>query len=177
MGFRPGGYYYPGWVDAVWVWLIRRRYRREPWYTEESVVNVNAERFAPELQHLRAGDRIQDGPDGYFEVRAVLPERALVLYSARHPLSGRPVDPGDPRTGAFVECSWVFVLEGIAAETTRLRVRLRADYTPGPAAAAAVSLLVEPGDWLLQHLMLAGLKARAERPRPATPAADPAPTG
>jgi hypothetical protein len=175
MGFRRGGYYYPGWVDALWGWLIRGRYRYAPWYTDQSVVSTNAERVMPELQDVRVGDRIHDGPDGFFEVRDVIRDHALVLYSARHPLSGRPVDPRDPRVTAFVDFSWAFVLVPIDGCTNRLLVRARADYPPGLVARAAISLLLEPGDWLIQSLMLDGIRARAERtaaqaaPRPGKP--------
>jgi hypothetical protein len=162
MGFGRGGYYYPGWLDAVWDVAIRRRYHHEPWYVDANVVNTNAERIVPELQNLQVGDHIQDGPDGYFEVRELIPERALVLYSARHPLTGHPVDPKDPRVSAFVDFSWAFVLAPVDAHTTRLLVRLRADYPAGPLARAA-TYLIEPGDLFMQTLQLAGIRARAER--------------
>ena len=140
-----------------------------PWYRDESVINTNAERIVPELQDLQVGDRIQDGPDGYLEIRELIPERALVLYSARHPLTGRPVDPGDPRVSAFIDFSWAFVLAPVDDHTTRLLVRLRADYPAGPLARAA-TYLIEPGDLLMQILQLAGIWARAERaPEPGAP--------
>ncbi|HEX6129610.1 MAG TPA: hypothetical protein VF071_11375 [Candidatus Limnocylindria bacterium] len=163
LGFRRGGYYYPGWIDRLWGVAIRRRYRSAEWYTDESVANVNADRIIPELQDLRIGDRIQDGPDGYFEVREVIPERALVLYTARHPLSGRPLNASDPRVAAYVECSWAFVLEPTGDDRTRILVRTRGDHTPGPLAGLTMLVLFEPADWLMQTIMLRGLRNRAER--------------
>ena len=163
MGFRRGGYYYPGWLDALWGFAIRRRYRHEPWYTDECVVNVNAEHVVPEWQNIRVGDRVADGPDGYFEVREVLPERALVLYTARHPASGRPLDPADPRVGVFVECSWAFVLDPIDPRTTRLLVRTRGDHSPGLLGRSLMLVLFEPVDWLMQTVMLSGIRRRVEQ--------------
>jgi hypothetical protein len=49
------------------------------------------------------------------------------------------------------------------AGTTRLVVRVRADYPPGPLAHAAAYLVFERGDSLLQSLKLAGIRTRAER--------------
>jgi hypothetical protein len=99
----------------------------------------------PELQNLQVGDLIRMTPaergQSPFTVAAVEPERALVLR-------GRDT------------YSWVFVLNPVDAQTTRLIVRVRCYTDP---AWLAPLLYVEPVDFVMERGMLLGLKARAER--------------
>jgi hypothetical protein len=93
------------------------------------------------------------------------PERSFVLGSPCL-MAGDGV--ADAR--AF-RASWSFALEPVAHATTRVRVRLRADYDQSAAVAAACALLA-PVYELMQRRQLRTLKRRAEAyPRkPATAA-------
>ena len=55
--------------DCVWPWLVQMGWGRGGWYTARWVDRLlfpangpSADRIIPELQHLRVGDFIPDGP-------------------------------------------------------------------------------------------------------------------
>jgi pimeloyl-ACP methyl ester carboxylesterase len=97
----------------VWPWLVQMGCRRAGWYSYDGLDNgavPSAARIVPELQRVEVGDVLPWTPtatDG-FVVRAVEPERALVL--------------GDPDGTA----TWALVLEPLDKSSTRLLVRARA---------------------------------------------------
>ena len=68
------------------------------------------------------------------------PARRLVLRGGP---AGRPAAAGDYFRGGLA-ASWAFVLEPLAAERTRLTVRLRADWQPSIAASLFQPLLLRP---------------------------------
>jgi hypothetical protein len=55
------------------------------------------------------------------------------------------------------------VLEPLAAERTRLTVRLRADWQPSIAASLFQPLLLRPAHAVMERGMLRGIRARSER--------------
>jgi hypothetical protein len=89
------------------------------------------------------------GPEGYpaYQVVAVEPGRALILAG------------NDPDMGAH---SWVFVLEPIDEQVTRLIVRSRDDYPPTLANVVIWRLITEPVHFVMERKMLLGIKQRAE---------------
>ena len=121
-------------IDAapqyIWPWLVQMGWHRGGWYTAAWVDRLlfpanrpSAKRILPELQHLNIGDRIPDGPrdtECEFVVAELKPNRHLVLHSAKH----RP--PGwEHRFGAWMDWSWVFVLDDIGGGRSRLVIRSR----------------------------------------------------
>ncbi len=154
-------------VHQVWPWIVQMGYHRGGWYTNRRldkllwhIDNPSADRILPECQHLQVGDVVPDGPPGtaYFTVRELLPERTLVLLD----------DTGShiPST-AF---SWAFVLEPLDAHTTRVQVRTRGTYPPGPLMSLLTRLVVGPADFVMvSGQMLRGIKRRAERTAHASP--------
>ena len=94
----------------IWPWLVQAGCRRAGAYSYDRLDNggvPSADRIIPELQHVDVGDILPWTPtaDDGFIVRAVEPERALVLGE---------------ETGSF---TWTFVLEPIDETSTRLLTR------------------------------------------------------
>jgi hypothetical protein len=158
----------------IWPWLVQMGYGRAGWYTPEAFdrwanrwvwrlerphpYRPSTWALLPEHQQVAVGDVVADGPDhaAYFRVMAVESPRHLVYYSIRHPWRGKPVDPTDEaalrarerelRDGAvFLEFSWSFVLRPLAAERTRLLLRVRSNVSPRLARVLEVPLGVVDG--------------------------------
>jgi hypothetical protein len=92
---------------AIWPWLVQMGCRRAGWYSYDGLDNAgvpSADRILPQFQQLRVGDILPMTPtaEDRFVVRAVEPERALVL--------------GDD-VGSM---SWAFVLQPVGETRTRL---------------------------------------------------------
>jgi hypothetical protein len=142
-------------VEAVWPWLVQIGQGRGGLYSYDWLENVagcdihSADRVHPELQDLRPGDAVRLGPQGYpaYQVVAIEPSRALILAG------------NDPDMGAH---SWVFVLEPIDEQTSRLIVRSRDDYPPTLANVVIWRLITEPVHFVMERKMLLGIKQRAE---------------
>lgn len=153
----------------VWPWLVQMGYHRAGWYTPEwvdrlwSVRNPSSDVIVDDLQALEVGERIPDGPPGtaFFDVVALEPQRAMVLHSMRHPISGIPPDPSNDRPGPYLDFSWSFVLEPTGVNRTRLLLRTRSNIYPVGTTRIAHILLV-PIDVLMSRWMLLGIKHRAE---------------
>ena len=87
-------------IDAapadVWPWLVQMGYGRAgyyAWYRYDNGGVASADMIVPELQELAVGDTIPDGPRaregfGVWRVVELVPRRALVLHSRRHPWTG-----------------------------------------------------------------------------------------
>jgi hypothetical protein len=108
----------------------------------------SADRIVPELQDLQIGDVIRMMPESMgapgYEVVAIEPDRALVTHI-------------DDENGA----SWVWVLDPIDADSTRLIVRFRQKWQPG-LGSLAFWIGDELGSLLMQPKTLSGIKRRAE---------------
>ena len=96
-----------------------------------------------------------DKPDG-FAVLRIEPERALVI--------GAPsLLPGgsDPPDAPPWRTTWAFVLEPIGEDATRLVVRVRADYQPGPMMALVAPIMRAVHE-VMERQQLRNLRRRAE---------------
>jgi hypothetical protein len=155
--------------SAVWPWLVQMGWGRAQWYTARWVGQLlfpnngpSAEVIVPELQHLKVGDRILDGPPEakcVFVVDALEPDRHLVLHSTGH------LPPGwAQRYGASIDFTWVFVLNDLGDGRCRFVFRSRCRLEPMWVRAFYVAVMV-PADFVMARQMLRGVKARAERPR------------
>lgn len=132
----------------IWPWLVQMGCTRAGWYSYDGLDNGgqrSAERIILELQKVEVGDVFPWTPtnrDGFI-VRAVEPERALVL-------SGTP---------APYRMSWALVLEPIDETTTRLITRCR-----GAPANVGVDLLLRfvlrPIHFGMQRKQLLNIKRR-----------------
>lgn len=135
--------------SAVWPWLLQLGWGRAGWYSHDLIDNrgrASAREILPEHQSLEAGDKVPSGPMGVgFKVLEVAPERYLLL------------DAGGPGSKG----TWVFALEALPGERTRLveRIRGRTEWwSPLRWLSGPADLL----DYVMMWRHLHGLKARAE---------------
>ena len=132
----------------IWPWLVQMGCRRAGWYSYDGLDNGgvrSADRIVPELQRVEVGDIFPWTPsanDG-FVVRAVEPERALVLG------------------GDGVPVSWTLVLEPIDKTSTRLLTRVRGSYERF-AVGLMLGLAWRPIHFGMQRRQLRNLKRRVE---------------
>jgi hypothetical protein len=151
--------------EQVWPWLVQMGWGRAGWYTARWVDQLlfpangpSADRIVPELQDIRVGTFIPDGPPetecGLYVIELV-PERALVLRSNSHlPMSWR--------SRATLDWTWVFVLtpEG---DGRRTRFHFRSRWVTGPTWFTIVGWLgVVPANFVMARDMLRGVRQRVE---------------
>jgi hypothetical protein len=156
----------------VWPWIVQLGYGRAGWYTWYPLDNNgvgSADIIVPALQRLAVGDVIPDGPraaEGYsvWRVTTLERDRAMVLYSHRHPTTGYEI-AGDDRVVPSLACSWAFVLREEAAGQTRLHIRVRARlHSDGnPLTVRLVRWFFGAGDTVMENTMLEGIRERVER--------------
>lgn len=135
-------------ATAVWPWLAQMGPApRGGAYTYDWVENLlgldmhSVDRVLPEFQHPRVGDTIGYGPNR-MRLERVEPQRVLAWRS---------------EDGNWV---WTFVLDerdGVTRLISRNRFRL-------PSLGVRLGMLpMEPASLVMEHKMLRGIKARAER--------------
>jgi hypothetical protein len=129
MGYQRGGMYSYDWIDR------RLGILDAP----------SADRIIPEFQHLEVGDIIPMGKPPSWPVKAIEPERILLI------LINEP--------GAHV--TWCFMLEEIARGQTRLILRIRNRLAMTPVLLLSLPIML-PGEFLMVRRMLLGIKQRAE---------------
>jgi proline iminopeptidase len=157
--------------EDIWPWIVQIGYGRGGWYTWYPLDNngvASADIIVPALQRLAVGDVVPDGPRakegfGVWRVVELEPERSMVLYSHRHPTTGRELQAADALVPS-IACSWVFALQPECATHTRLHVRVRAKlYTEGnPVSARLARWFFGLGDTVMENTMLEGIRQRAE---------------
>jgi hypothetical protein len=149
--------------QGVWPWLVQMGWHRGGWDTYRWVDRLlfpanapSAEEIRPELQGLREGDEIPDGPPESrctFRVEAIEPGRLLVLRSRSH----LPPFPRD----RWLDRVWTYSLRDAGPGRVRLHLRTRAALGPGWLAAAyAASLWM---DLVMARSHLMGIRERVER--------------
>ena len=148
-------------ASEVWPWLVQIGNQRAGWYSWDGLHRLlgvagsvgnprgSADRIIPELQDLAIGDEIRMMPEdsgipGYAVV-AIEPERALVTHI-------------DDANGA----SWVWVLDPIDSDTTRLICRFRQRWEPGLMNALMFGIADDLGSLVMLPRTLRGIKERAE---------------
>jgi len=147
-------------ASEVWPWVVQIGNKRAGWYSWDAIHRLlgvagsvqyedrSADRIIPELQNVQIGDEIRMMPEDMgappYEVVAIEPERALVTHI-------------DDENGA----SWVWVLDPIDAQSTRLIVRFRQTW-PSGASGLAFWIGDELGSLVMQPKTLSGIKQRAE---------------
>jgi hypothetical protein len=151
---------------AVWPWLVQLGYGpdRAGFYSYDALENLmglsihSAARVIPELQGLRAGDRVPLGPDTGFLVQAADAPEALVLEARMHPFNGRDVEPD---AAPALHWTWAFILRE-RPFGTRLLIRTRGRWQP-PRLGPLVEPFLEPVWFVMERRMLLGIRERAER--------------
>jgi hypothetical protein len=158
----------------VWKWLVQIGYKRAGWYTYDFLHRLvgiagcvdderrSARRIIPELQGLGVGDVIEIAPGMGYLVVALEREKALILQSTLDAGKWESVSGDDPLPEKYLRSSWVWFLEEIDEETTRLIVRVRSDHSPGVLSILSTRLPNALGRLLMQPRTLRVLKQRAE---------------
>ena len=176
--------------SEVWRWLVQAGYRgsgRAGWYTDSPIdplVDIffrlttpagrqaadrswmhSADHILPEFQQRAVGDIVPDGPPdtAYFTVRAVEPERLLVLYSDTHIKLITPAALQGTRWASYGEFTWNFILQPVGESSTRLILRTRARFGPALFRRLGPPLLYL-SEAIFPRQLLHGIKQRAERP-------------
>ena len=155
----------------VWPWLVQMGWHRGGWYTARWVDQLlfpanwpSATRIVPELQGVRLGDFIPDGPPETrcgLIVEGLQPGRALVLHSTSH-LPARWRD----RHRVALDWSWVFVLVPVD-DGQQCRFHFRSRWSTSPWwLTVGSSMLLVPADFVMSRDMLRGVRQRAESARP-----------
>jgi hypothetical protein len=145
----------------VWPWLVQIGNQRAGWYSWDGLHRLigvagsvddprgSANRIIPELQNLEIGDEIRMMPEDMgmpgYAVVSIEPDRALVTHI-------------DDENGA----SWVWVLDPIDEERTRLIARFRQKWEPGLMNTLTFGIADELGSLVMQPKTLSGIKKRAE---------------
>ena len=161
-------------TDEVWKWLVQLGQGRGGMYSYDWLENLadldmhSTEEIVPELQDLEVGDLVRLAPERMgaeagLRVAAIEPGRALVLHQPADPESGCPHDREDPDLENYYGWNWVFVLEEVDPDTTRLIVRSRVDGRPRYLIRTFYTLLLEFPHFVMERRMLKGIKRRAER--------------
>ena len=148
--------------DDVWPWLVQTGWHRAGWYTYRWVDQLlfpanaaSASEIVPELQGLRVGDHVPDGPPEsgcYFVVERLEPPHLLVLRSRTH----LPPWPRD----AWLAWVWTWALEVTGTDEVRVHLRTRGALGPPWLAIAYRALLWTDLVMARSHLM--GLRRRVE---------------
>lgn len=105
----------------------------------------SANRIIPEFQHLEVGDLIPMGSGPSWPVKAIEPNRSLLLDIR---------DKG-------VHITWSFLLEEIDASSTRLILRIRSYLAMNLFLFMTLPIMI-PGDFIMTRKFLPGLKRRVE---------------
>ena len=177
--------------SEVWRWLVQTGYRgagRAGWYTDAPMIGplvdlffrlttppdreqadrawmYSADQILPEFQqpHM-VGDVVPDGPPGtaYFIVRAVEPERFLILHSTTHIRLITPAFLQGTRWASYGEFTWNFILQPVGQDSTRFILRTRARFGPALFRRIAPPLLYA-SEAIFPRQLLRGIKWRAER--------------
>jgi hypothetical protein len=161
-------------ASEVWSWLVQIGYKRAGWYSHDWLHRLmgiagsvddergSAKRIIPELQNLQVGDVVEIAPEMGYVVAGIEPEQALILSSRVDTSKWESLSGSDPLPAKYLCSSWVWLLEEIDKETTRLIVRVRSDYNPGLLSTLSAGTANELGSLVMQPKTLRVLKQRAE---------------
>jgi len=160
--------------SEVWKWLVQIGYKRAGWYTYDFLHRLagiagcvdderrSAKRIIPELQDLGVGDVIEIAQEMGYTVVGLEPEQTLILQSILDTGKWISVSSDDPLPEKYLRSSWVWFLEEIDENTTRLIVRVRSDHNPGLLSTLSTRIPNALGRLLMQPRTLRVLKQRAE---------------
>jgi len=170
--------------SAIWPWLVQMGFGRGGWYSYDAMdmKGSSADRILPELQELAVGDVVPTSPGGGFEVKAIEPGHALVLYldtkmvraQAEAAKSGvAEAAPVNLQAGGALmgvaqptefAATWAFVVEPLGDERARLIERFRIRFDGGDKPWMKVTLpFMGFGVFAMVRRQLLGIKSRAER--------------
>jgi len=158
----------------VWPWLAQIGHKRAGWYSYDWIHRIlgvagsvddpygSATRIIPDLQEPQVGDRIDIAPGMGFTITAIEPGQSLVLNANMNMETWDSFDPAETTPEKYLQSSWVWYLEKVDEENSRLIVRTRQDYNPSLPNTLLIRGLIEPGGFLMERKTLLNIKRRAE---------------
>lgn len=132
--------------EVVWPWLVQLGYGKAGWYSYDWIDNdfqPSADRILPEYQNLRPGEKILMMPAMGFVVDSVDEPRSIVSV----------LEDGST--------SWCLGLYPNEGGSTRLVSRWRPKFEMTPAAFF-LTVLAEPGTFIMEQKMLRTIRDRVE---------------
>lgn len=149
---------------TIWQWLVQFGQGRGGFYSYDRLENLfgmdihSADRILPEYQQLTVGDRIHFAKKGpIFIVAALELEQSLIL---RMP-DQITLEFADSNSPDYFDTTWGFILNPVDDHTTRLIIRGRA--TSNSLTGRVTNEILGIISCIMEHKMLHGIKARAER--------------
>ena len=134
--------------EAVWPWIAQMGFGRAGWYSYDLLDNLgrrSADRIIPSLQDVRVGDVVPMGPGGGgLRVKDFVRGEWLLWWDG------------------IGYSTWLWSLERIAPEQTRLVTRVRTQYRWTHPAILFGLLLMEPWDFPMMRKCMLGIKQRVE---------------
>ncbi len=180
--------------EAVWPWLVQMGFGRAGWYSYDQLDmgGSSAVKLVPDWSRLAVGDIVPTSPGTGFEVRAIEPGHALVLFSdtalvksqAEAATEAGPTPPGLAASGAFLgtapqdfAASWAFVVEPLTGGRTRLIERFRVRFGAGGPQFRVIGPMMGFGVFVMMRRQMLGIRDRAVltvvAPRPVEPVTRP----
>lgn len=132
--------------EEVWPWLVQLGYGRAGWYSYDWIDNdfqPSADRILPQHQKLQPDDKILMMPDMGFVVNQIDEPRSIVSV----------LEDGST--------SWCLCLYPTNEGDTRLVSRWRPKFEMTPATFF-LTMLSEPGTFIMEQKMLRSIRDRAE---------------
>lgn len=132
-------------AEDIWPWLLQLGFGKAGWYSYDWIDNdftPSADRILPEYQSMKVGDEI-----------LMAPEMGLTVTSIDQPHSIVSV----MNDGSTSWCLGLYPMEG----GTRLVSRWR-PMTSSPAVRLFQFVLIEPGNFIMEHKMLLTIRDRVE---------------
>lgn len=133
--------------EQVWPWLVQLGFGKAGWYSYDWIDNdfqPSADRILPEHQELRPGDKILMMPDMGFVVNQIDEPRSIVSV----------LEDGST--------SWCLALYPTDDDAARLVSRWRPKFEMTPATFF-LTMLSEPGTFIMEQKMLRSIRDRVER--------------
>jgi hypothetical protein len=152
--------------EDVWGWLAQVGADRAGFYSYQWLENLvgceleNASEIRSEWEH-QLGDELILHPE-LPGLKVVELERSRYFVALGDPAA----DPSTtaPNETEAVRFSWLFMLEPVSADRTRVISRVRSDYPEGLSSAVKYGpYFTESIGFVMDRRMLLGIKARAER--------------
>jgi len=157
----------------IWPWLVQIGFRRAGWYSYDLLEELvgagdfidgtSAKRIIPGLQDLKPGHHIFMHPKiPALTVRQMEPEHILLFQTILDGDTGKPFNPNGPKPGRYVNCSWLFLVERVNDNTSRLIVRSRFDFDLSVTNLIVWWWFTDPISFVMERKMCLGIRSRAE---------------
>ncbi len=155
--------------EDVWPWVAQLGQDKAGFYSYQALENFagceihNADRVHPEWQAPKPGDALRLHPKmPPLEIREVVPQQHMLVCAGLDPQTG--VAPRGNEGERFVAVTWLFQLERLAGERTRLVSRYRCACSGDLATRLAYGpYIAEAVGFVMDRRMLIGIAERVMR--------------